>query len=175
MNDWKKVFDAIDAIHADVSKLLVEADKMLAIEGYKPIFRNNVGGEGSKHVDWPSWWIPGWFSRHYRLAKDLSRPKVFVAVLLRDRASDDLRGLDEPVVTAGILQTATQAHWTAKAWAWTKRRDTNGEWELCNFSEKSGGGSADVFALPLASITSASLLEKLVIRPLVERAAELSC
>jgi len=90
------------------------------------------------------------------------------AVLLHNRAGDDLGGLDEPVVTAGVLRGTNQGHWTAKAWAWTQHRHKDGEWEQFKFPDNSG--RADVFALPLASIVSASSLELRVIRPLVEKA-----
>jgi hypothetical protein len=170
MNAWNKLFCTLDEVFANVSSLLLDAERMLGVRGYDIDQRSGIGAEKSSSVYSPGLWYPGWISRHFR-SRDGASASIFVCVLLHARAGDDIPALEDPVVSAGILRPpdgAGWSYWMAKAWAWSPQRLTNGQPIGFEFRD---GGKAEVFAVPLASITSAAVLERSVVEPLVKLAS----
>ena len=171
-NEWEALFGALDEVFTNVSSLLRDAERMLETHGYVIDHKteSSIGAERSGSIHSPTHWYPGWISRHFRLKADPTAPTVFICVLLHARANDDFDALEQPMVSAGVLRPsegASHALWMTKAWAWGKRRPADGTRKLVEFKN---GGSAEVFARPLASMTDASALKRKIVGALVELA-----
>ena len=170
MNEWKTLFTNLDDVFANIGSLLLDSERMLAARRF--VIDHNtksaIGAQQSYNVHSPGWWYPGWISRHFRAETGGGGSLPFVCVLLHRRPGDDFEPLDNPVVSAGVLRLpegVEWAYWMAKAWAWSQERRTDGAPVVVPFKD---GGAAEVLAVPLTSISSASALERQLIEPLVK-------
>lgn len=168
-DDWAHLFSTVEGVFANVAALLRDCDAMLDRRGFRVDHkvRGSIGAEQSTSLNAPSWWYPGWMSRHYRRSSPAAL--AYVAVLLHNRKGDDLGKLTQPVITAGvpILPTNDWRYWMAKVWAWADGQNVDGSPAVWSVPEKAGGGTITTFALPLAAMTDAETLEREVIERLV--------
>jgi hypothetical protein len=170
------LFDELDRVYRGASSLLRDADRMMAQHGYRVAHKNTgqVGLERSYKLDWPTWWYPGWVSRHYVLGKGKGARNVYVSVIFCKRPDDDYGPIEVPVVSAGVLELDSGvdwSYWMAKSWAWTPERSTDGTPVSLAYRTFSGA-RVRVLAHPLESIVDAAALEEKIIAPLCKLAGE---
>jgi len=168
MNEIKELFEDLDRLFSDVAALIRDCDGALDRRGWVAYGGNSTGQETGRSLEHPSWWYPGWVSRHY-LKSGLQipdSPMLYVAVLLHDRPRDDLSRLQEPVVTAGHLRfppgTRSNAWyaWMAKAWVWQAKPRSDGVFR--DIAAPGGAQFARAAGWALGDITSGEKLDEIV-------------
>ncbi len=168
-HEWQHLFATLEGVFADVAALLRDCDAMLQRRGFEidQKVKGAIGAEQSTSLTAPSWWYPGWMSRHYHRPDPAAL--VYVAVLLHNRKGDDLGELAQPVVSAGVMRIPNNEwrYWMAKSWAWADGVRVDGtpvDWKV---PDKFGGGTITSFTRPLAAMTDAETLEREVIERLL--------
>lgn len=173
MNPWHELFSQVEKTYVHIARLLKDVDGMVSTRGFSPNEKggNAVGTQGSANLDQPAWWFPGWVCRSYFPTQgDYPRPLAQVSVLLYTRRNDQMRQLEEPVVSAARWdfheRTGSWRHWMGKAWGWGACPAFG---EIVERPVQGHGVNATgrVFAVPLESITCPDDLDRLVITPLV--------
>lgn len=177
MNEWEQLFNTVEGVFSNVASLLQDVERMLATHGYvvDHKIKSTIGAEQSYSVASPSWWFPGWVSRHFVHPSGSAGRSIFVSVLLHARKGDDFAKLDEPVVTAAVLHVEGGGSWQysmGKMWARTNPRLADGTPTTMEVSLKTGRVRVVTFAYPLASMTDAVVLERKIVDPLVRLGKE---
>lgn len=175
MTDWNEYFASLERFYAQTARLLRDADGMLDEHGLRsPRGKDKtVGMQGGQQLDAPSFWFPGWLSRHYVEAADSpgAVPRWFICVLIHRRAKDpDVPALPFPVVTAGVWtfeKSDAWYYWMAKAWGWGDDRPTDGTIVKRRLDRTKMVGDARCFAVPLDAITNDDDLRAKIIEPLI--------
>lgn len=172
--EWQKLFSEVERVYTQIARLLQDADGLMANNGMTPYEgkEKTVGMQGGQLLEKPSFWFPGWVSRHYCGTGTSPLPMFHIAVLLCPRSGDNLPDLPEPVVTAAVWvydadAKGTWHYWMAKAWGWDETRPLDGSvvtYRVDNFGVKATG---HCFAVPISRISSVGELSDIVVEPLL--------
>jgi hypothetical protein len=169
-SDWQLLFSELERVYATTARLLKDVDGLMersryALDSGK---ENAVGMQTSAALSRPSFWFPGWVSRHYIGDTAGVTHRRYVGVLFHNRSGDDIPTLAEPVVTAGLVLPTQPGdprwwYWFAKAWGFAEAPVANGE-----VVERTVGGGAwtiRCFAVPLSALTDVATLNQRVVQP----------
>ena len=175
MSDWNEFFGSLERFYTQVARLLRDADGMLDEHGLRSPKgkEKNVGMQGGAQLATPSFWFPGWLSRHYVEAGDeaIAVPRWYVAVLAYGRARDnDIKDLTCPVVTAGVWtfeKSEAWYYWLSKAWCWGDPRPVDGSVVERQLDTTRIVGTARCFAVELDTVRNDDDLRRLIVEPLI--------
>lgn len=176
MSSWIVLFDEVNRVLMSVGALFEDCDRLLDQHGVAPAHgqRNRIERENRHNMDQPWGWYPGWFARQYTDGKNDG--VLYIAVFLHDcGGKEDYRvktcRLEEPVVTAGVLQYKKGCrwnHWHCKTWFWNNDGELGGEPVRSRLSGPKGyDGHALSFALKLESLRTKQDVDERVVQPLL--------
>lgn len=176
----KAMFESLARLYKQGQLLLLDADRIMGERGWET--KTTTIFEGlSYSLGSPDKWYIRWAGRFYYPVKsgeeEIRIDKIpFVSVHF---AADHDTQLDEPIASAGWLLYSKRmdikeaqkncSYWMCKYWFWGEPKNGFEGWRTTSGEKWQNLTGTETFAVPLYEIKSSSILEDIVIKPLLDR------